>query len=196
MRLHFPATLRNREAIWQVLQPVLPQQGPVLEIASGSGEHVAYFAQRSPGLTWVPSDPVSDHRQSIADWCQGLANVQPPLELDACQTPWPLTQPVGAILAINLIHIAPWEACLGLLQGARQWLRPGGLLFFYGAFHRRGIPSAPSNLAFDQGLRAQNPAWGVRELETVVEAAERAQLLWRGFVEMPANNLSVFFSSP
>lgn len=171
----------------------MPERGTILEVASGSGQHIACFAEKRPDLLWIPSDPKSEHRDSQRSWCQGLSAVGEPLDLDVCRADWALPEKVQAILAINLIHIAPWEACLGLLEGASRWLAPGGFLYLYGAYFQKDQIPVASNLAFDEGLRQQNPDWGVRHLEQVQQAA-----LLRGFGEatviaMPVNNLSVFF---
>lgn len=190
-RLFAPATERNRDPILAVLTRVLApcagiagQEGDVLEIASGTGQHVAYFAARLPGLRFQPSDPDPDHRASIAAWIAeaGLANVRAALALDATAESWPVAHPVGAIVCINMIHIAPWAATQGLMRGAARLLSPGATLYLYGPFMRAGRHTAPSNAAFDADLQARDPRWGVRNLETVAEV-----------VEMPANNLSVVF---
>lgn len=187
-RRHAPATLRNRDAIADLLATSLPADGMVLEIASGSGEHCAYLAPRFPDLTWQPSDPDPAARASIAAWCAASANVRPALDLDAASPDWPVGQ-VAAILCINMVHISPWPATLGLLASAARRLRPGAPLFLYGPFRRSGHPTAPSNEAFDAALKARDPRWGLRDLDTVIAAAD-------GFVpdrivEMPANNLSL-----
>jgi SAM-dependent methyltransferase len=187
-RRYAPATLRNRDAIADVLATVLPSGGTVLEVASGSGEHCAHFAQRFSALTWQPSDPEPAARASIDVWCGGIANVRPALDLDAETAHWPLAE-ADAVLCINMVHISPWEATLGLLAGSARLLQPGAPLLLYGPYHRAGHPTAPSNEAFDTSLRMRDPRWGLRELDEVVAAAD-------GFVldrvlEMPANNLSI-----
>lgn len=191
-KLHAPATQRNREPILDVLRRALPDRGLVLEIASGSGEHAAYFAARLPGLTWQPSDIDAASRESITAWAweSGVTSIRPPLHLDARDEPWPITR-ADAVVAINVVHISPWEATLGLLAGAARLLPPGGPLFLYGPYRRAGVPTAPSNEAFDASLRERNAAWGVRDLEAVVEAARAVGLRLDEVVEMPANNLSV-----
>jgi hypothetical protein len=188
-RRHAPATLRNREAIADVLATVLPPSGTVLEVASGSGEHCAYFAQRFCGLTWQPSDPEPAARASIAAWCNSLSNTRPALDLDAALPEWPITQAV-AVLCINMVHISPWEATLGLLSGSGRLLKPGALLFLYGPYHRTGHPTAPSNEAFDASLKMRDPRWGLRSLDEVVEAADGFFVPDR-VTGMPANNLSI-----
>ncbi len=189
-RKHAPATLRNREAILALLREVLPEAGLVLEIASGSGEHCAHFAEHLPGLTWQPSDPEAAARASIAEWCAGLANVQAPLALDAAAPEWPVAR-ADAILCINMVHISPWEATLGLLAGAARLLAPGAPLYLYGPYHRSGVATAPSNLAFDESLKSRDPRWGLRMVEDVTAAATGFTL--DRLVEMPANNLSLAY---
>ncbi|MEB3251899.1 MAG: DUF938 domain-containing protein [Cyanobacteriota bacterium] len=200
-RRHAPATQRNREPILAVLNRVLPATAPVLEIASGTGEHAVFFAPALAPRPWIPSDPDPQARQSIAAWrqAQPAPNLAPPLPLDVTQPHWwgqvpPLdAASLGAIVAINLIHIAPWSACLGLLEGASQLLPPGGILYLYGPYRLNGDHTAPSNQAFDQQLRAENPDWGVRDREAVVMAARHQGLELVETVAMPANNLSLVF---
>lgn len=184
--MHAPATLRNRDPILAVLRRVLPATGLVLEVASGTGEHAAWFAPRLPGLTWQPSDPDPAARASIARFVRD--NVLPPLDLDARWDPWPLTR-ADAVVAINMVHISPWEATLGLLRGAAAALAPGSPLVLYGPYRREGRHIALSNEAFDRDLRSRDPAWGVRDLEAVAAAATGFDL--EEVVEMPANNLTV-----
>jgi cyclopropane fatty-acyl-phospholipid synthase-like methyltransferase len=195
-RLSSPSAQRNRGPILAVLRRVLPASGRVLEIASGSGEHIVYFASALPGLTWQPSDPDPAALESIRAWVaqEKPATVLAPLPLDMTNARWPyLLDRVDAVVCINMIHIAPWEACLGLLYGCEQLLPPGGPLVLYGPFMRGGHHTAPSNAAFDESLRRQDPRWGVRELDDVVrEAALRGFHLAEG-VEMPANNLTLVF---
>lgn len=194
-RRHAPATLRNRDAIADVLATVLPPSGTVLEVASGSGEHCAFFARRFCALTWQPSDPDPAARASIAVWCDGLANTRPALDLDAevpeWQGPdWPLAE-IATVLCINMVHISPWEATLGLLSNAARLLRPSAPLFLYGPFYRAGHPTAPSNTTFDASLKMRDPRWGLRDLDEVIAAADGFAL--DHIVEMPANNLSIIF---
>lgn len=192
--LHFPATTRNREPIRGALERVLPRSGTVLEIASGSGEHTAYFAPRFPGLTWQPSDREPALLASIAAHAEasGAANIAPPIRLDVGVKPWPVTA-ADAVIAINMIHIAPWQAGLDLLAGAAAILPAGGPLFLYGAFKRGGRHTAPSNAAFDRSLRAQDPAWGLRDLDAVEAAAAAEGFRLDAVIDMPANNLAVVF---
>ena len=192
-RLHAPATLRNREAILAVLREALPSSGLVLEVASGSGEHAAYFAAALPGLDWQPSDPNPAALASIEAWRSEaqLPNLHPPVRLDAAAA-WPVSK-ADAILCINMTHISPWEATLGLMDGAGKTLRAGGLLYLYGPFLRDEVETAPSNLAFNASLKARDAHWGLRRVEDVIAAAEGQGLTLDQLVEMPANNLSLLF---
>lgn len=190
--LHAPATARNREPIAAVLDDELPDAGWVLEIASGTGEHCAWFAERYPATTWQPSDPDADARRSIAAWCDGLRNVLPPIALDAAARDWPVVT-ADAILCINMVHISPWAATLGLMAGAGRLLDPGAPLILYGPYRQAGVPTAESNEAFDQSLRARNPEWGLRSVEAVTVAAEAEGLRLDRIVPMPANNLVLVF---
>jgi hypothetical protein len=190
-----PATERNRDAIARVLADILPRQGRVLEIASGSGEHVVHFARLFPHLRWQPSDPEPAALRSIAAWVaeSGVANIDGPLELDAARFGETDVGPVDAVLCINMVHISPWDATLGLLRGAGQLLPAGAPLYLYGPYFREGTQTAPSNLAFDQSLRTRNPAWGIRWVHDVEAAARGEGLTLDNSVEMPANNLSLIF---
>lgn len=193
-RQQAPAAARNRDPILDVLRGVLPRTGTVLEIASGSGEHVMHFARALPGLVFQPSDPNAEARSSIAAWAaaSGLANLRPPLALDAASLSWPVTA-ADAVLCINMIHISPWAATEGLMRGAASILPPGGPLYLYGPYRRAGAVTTPSNEAFDRDLRGRNPAWGLRELEAVAALAVAAGFSGPAVTEMPANNLSVVF---
>ncbi len=193
-RQHAPATARNRDPIWQVLQRVLPPSGTLLEIASGTGEHAVWFAQQLPGLIWQPSDRDPGALDSIAAWSAeaGLANLRPPLHLDVTEQPWPVAK-VEAIFNANLIHISPEAATEGLLRGAGAALVPGGVLILYGPFRIDGAHTAPSNAAFDADLRQRDPRWGVRDLETVVALAATYGLALEERVPMPANNQTLIF---
>jgi hypothetical protein len=189
-----PATARNREPILAVLRRVLPASGTVLEIASGTGEHAAHFAPYFPALTWQPSDADADNLASIAAWAaaSGAANIRPPILLDVTAPDWGV-EGVAAILAVNMIHIAPWAAAEALMAGAGRRLPPGAPLYLYGPYKRGGRHTAPSNAAFDADLRRRDPAWGVRDLDDVIRLAAKNGLDLAEIVEMPANNLSVIF---
>lgn len=193
-RLFAPSALRNRAPILDVLKDVLPPAGLVLEIASGSGEHVVHFARHLPGLTFQPTERYEEGRASVAAWVarEGLANVRPPLHLDAATQDWPVG-PVDAVLCINMIHISPWSATQGLMAGAAAHLPEGGPLVLYGPYLRDGVETAPGNDAFDQSLKARDPAWGVRRLEAVAALAAQNGFTLARVVEMPANNLTVVF---
>jgi SAM-dependent methyltransferase len=193
-RRHAPATARNRDPILAVLRRHLPERGMLLEVSSGTGEHAVHLAAAFPGLLWQPTDPDPAARASIAAWAAEarLPNLLPPLDLDAAAETWPVTQ-ADAVLCINMIHIAPWEAGLGLIRGAARLLPPGGPLILYGPYRRGRQHTAPSNAAFDESLRAQDPRWGVRNLEDVAEAAAQAGFGPPAIEEMPANNLTVIF---
>jgi len=190
-----PSALRNRGPILDVLRQHLPQRGLVLEIASGSGEHVTHFASAGIGdLEFQPSDPDAAARASIDAWAAslGLSNVRPALALDAAAQAWPIAR-ADVVVCINMIHIAPWAAAIGLIEGAARILPAGGVLFLYGPYRRDGRHTAPSNAAFNQDLRRRDPAWGVRDLEAVAALA-RPQGFAAPLIEpMPANNLSLIF---
>ncbi|MCA9600711.1 MAG: DUF938 domain-containing protein [Myxococcales bacterium] len=192
MRRHAPATERNREPILAVLRELMPPDGTVLEVSSGSGQHAAFFATHFPNLVWQPSDPDGPSRASIDAWCAEVPNVRPAIELDVRQRPWPIAN-ADVIVNINMIHIAPWEACEALFMGAADVLPTGGHLYMYGPYQHGGSHTAPSNAAFDARLRGENPAWGVRPVEDVVRTAEGAGFMLDRIVEMPANNLSVIY---
>jgi hypothetical protein len=193
-----PATQRNRQPILEVLKRTLPARGNILEIASGTGEHGTFFAPHFHPRQWIPSDANPSFLASIRAWRQDCPtdNLQLPLCLDAIEPRWPIedtADDITGIVNINMIHIAPWQACLGLLAGARRMLPSGGILYLYGPYKVAGKHRAPSNLAFDQSLRQQDPLWGVRDLDEVVAAAERQGLSLEQTFSMPANNLSVIF---
>ena len=191
-RLTAPATGRNREPILQALRPHLPASGLVLEVASGTGEHVAYFATALPGLHWQPTEPDAERRASIDDWTAGLANVSPAMALDAAAPDWPMAN-ADVVLCCNMIHIAPWSCTEGLVAGAARVLPGGGLLALYGPFRQAGQPMVPSNAAFDVDLRSRDPAWGLRALEDVAALALRHRFASPVVEPMPANNLLVLF---
>ena len=193
-RLYFPHVARNREPILEVLRSVLPPQGLVLEIASGGGEHAAYFAQNLPGLRWQPTDANSEMFESITAHraAAGVANLLAPLQLDVTSDQWPVER-ADALVCCNMIHIAPWAATEGLIAGAGRTLRRGAPLYLYGPYKVEGRHTAPSNEDFDTSLRARNPLWGVRDLTEVSRLAERHGFALAETVSMPANNLSVIF---
>jgi hypothetical protein len=193
-RIYAPATQRNRDVILDVLRKVLPRSGLVLEIASGSGEHAVHFAQALPQLTFQPTDPTPDALASIAAWiaAANATNVRAPLLLDVTAQTWPVKS-ADAVLCINMIHISPWGATLGLMRGAAALLRPGAPLYTYGPYKRDGAHTAPSNVDFDASLRARDPSWGVRDLEAVASAAQTAGFTAPEITQMPANNLSLVF---
>ncbi len=168
-----------------------------MEIASGSGQHVAAFAKSFPGIDWTPSDPDEHARDSISAWREkaALENLAPPLDLDVTCARWqePLEGPLDAVLAINLVHIAPWSVTLGLLRGAGELLVPGGLLYLYGPYRKDGAHTAPSNIKFEKWLKDQNEEWGVRDMGEVEHAAEKSGLHPEQAQEMPANNFSLIF---
>ena len=202
LRQYAPATLRNRQPILEVLLQVLPNSGTVLEIASGTGEHAAFFASNLANLRWLPTEQDASRRESIQSWGEsvGAENLLlPPLTLDVGDRPWPVEAadfaplPIVAIVNINMIHISAWEMCGYLMAGAERLLSSGGVLYLYGPFKREGEHTAKSNEAFDRMLRDRNADWGIRDLEAVVELAKKHSLTLARTVEMPANNLSVIF---
>lgn len=197
---HSPAADRNKAAILQVLQRVLPDQGLALEIASGTGQHVAFFAAALPGWTWQPSEGDTAMLPAIAARTvqAGLRNVRPPVGLDVMAVRWRAAGTAfdarfDAILCANMLHIAPWQACAALMEGAARHLAPAGVLLTYGPYFEDDVPPAPSNQEFDASLRARDPAWGIRRLQDVEAEAQRAGLVLRERHEMPANNLLLVF---
>ena len=203
-RKYAPATERNRESILEVLLQVLPKSGTILEIASGTGEHAVFFASRLRDYLWLPTDVNPQSRASIISWTEHNVcdNVYAPLELDAKEPVWAVengefdglnTKPIVAIVNINMIHISPWSACLGLMAGASRILKAGGILYLYGPFKQGGEHTAASNAAFDEYLRTENPEWGVRNLDDVIAVARAQNLILQQIYQMPANNLSVVF---
>jgi SAM-dependent methyltransferase len=191
--LNAPAAERNKEPILTVLRRVLPKTGLVLEIASGTGQHIVHFARELPAIEWQPSDPDPEMHGSIKAWMvrTGLRNVRGPINLDVSSGAWP--SHADAVLCINMIHIAPWSATLGLMAGTSRMLPKDGLLYLYGPYRRYGQHTAASNEAFDRDLRSRNPEWGVRDLGSVAEVAANYGLVFEDAIEMPANNLSVIF---
>ena len=189
------AAERNRAPILAVLQRVLPAHGVALEIASGTGQHVAHFAAALPAWQWQPSDGDARTLASIDAWCAGLANVRPAIALDVLRPQWDgAPERVDAIVCANMLHISPWPTCAALMQGAARHLAAAGLLVVYGPFLVDGTPTAASNLAFDADLRARDPAWGLRRLADVAREAGHAGLALRSREQMPANNLLLVFA--
>lgn len=186
-----PSAARNREPILAVLREVLPKEGTVLELAAGSGEHARWYAESFGGLRWIPSDRDPGAIASIEAWREGAsANLQAARVIDVQSADWGVGV-VDAVLCINMIHIAPWSAGEAMLDGASRHLNSNGVLFLYGAYKRNGAHTAPSNETFDQWLKSQDPAFGVRDLEAVLARADRAGFALDRVIEMPANNLSV-----
>ena len=201
-RQYAPATLRNREAILETLLQNLPPAGNILEISSGTGEHAVYFAPHLQPRQWIPTDPNPIAISSIIAWQQHhpSPNLAAPFAIDVTTSNWDeqvqsqnLKYDIHAIVNINMIHIAPWTACLGLMSGANKILPIGGILYLYGSYKQNGKHTSPSNADFDASLRDQNPAWGVRDLEEVIAVAAVQNLVLHKVQPMPANNLSVFF---
>lgn len=190
LRRHSPAAERNGPPILAQLQRVLPASGTLLEIASGTGQHAAFCSAGLPGWHWLPTDHAADSLPSISAWCGGLPRVHAPLQLDVLQPHWAgVPAQVDAVYCANMIHIAPWACCAGLMAGAARHLSPAGLLITYGPYLEDGVPTSPGNVAFDADLQARNPAWGLRRREAVEEQAAAAGLRLRERVAMPANNL-------
>lgn len=190
-----PSTARNREPILEVLRPRLPEDARVLEVASGAGEHAVFLAAALPSVRWQPTDRDAEALLSIAAWreASGLANLAPPIRLDAADlSSWP-SGPVDAVVCINMIHISPWAAAEGLMAGAARVLAPGARLFLYGPYREADVETAPSNLAFDESLKSRDPAWGLRDLAQVKALAAANGLNFAERIAMPANNLIVVF---
>lgn len=193
VKRHAPATERNRDVLAATLAAVLPAEGLVLEVASGTGEHVVHFAERFPALIWQPSDPDPIAIASINAWRADskLPNVQPAMRLDA-SADWSIAH-ADAVICINMTHISPWAATLGLLRNAARVLPQSAVLFIYGPYKQRDVPLADSNAAFDISLRQKNAEWGLRYVEDIAEEAHKLGLCLAQFIDMPANNLSLVF---
>jgi len=189
------AAERNKDPILTVLETVLPDSGSVLEIASGTGQHVCFFAEALPGIRWQPTEPDEAHRDAIAARVResGLKNVEPPLVLDVHESRWPVAGSYDAVVCINMIHISPWSSTNALCLGASRHLRTGGKLVLYGPYLENGT-AVQSNLDFDSTLKRRNSEWGLRELEDVTRVAALHGLQRQQVVRMPANNLTVIFS--
>ena len=194
-RRYAPSAARNRDAILTILSKYLPTQGCVLEVASGSGEHIVHFAAAHPQLTFRPSDPDPAGRASIDAWRRHLrlSNVAPALALDISQGASP-TLRADVVICINMIHIAPWEAAIGLVRSAATILRGGGFLYLYGPYRRNGEHTSPSNAAFDANLKSRHPEWGIRDIEAVARLASDHGFFAPSVEAMPANNLSLIFA--
>src|SRR4029077_18727616 len=195
-----PSAARNCVPIREVLIRVLPKKGIVLETGSGTGEHVVCFAKALPSLVWLPSDPDGASRTSIEAWMtsEGLTNVRAPVPIDVREEVWGVEHdaPFDAMICLNMVHIAPWEAALGLLAGGKRLLRRGGVLFLYGRLMIGGTPTATTNAAFDADLKHRDPGWGVRDVDDIVREAVPNELELREVVNMPANNLSLVLVKP
>ena len=191
---HAPATMRNRDAIVAVLKDILPASGLILEIASGTGEHIVYFGRTFADLTFQPSDPDPACCQSIAAWTrrEAVANVLPPLQLDAQAAQWDIAKP-AAILCINMVHISPWESSIGLFEKAGKLLDTGAPLFLYGPYLRDGVETAPGNLAFERSLKSRNLRWGLRDVADMDALAANNGFSRESLIEMPANNISLIY---
>lgn len=189
------AAERNKEPILAVLESVLPPAGRALEIASGTGQHVCFFAAALPGLRWLPTEPDDAARAAMNSRIResGLTNVDAPVALDVHEPRWPVGDALDAIVCINMIHISPWSSTAALCAGAARHLRVGGLLVTYGPYLENGT-AVQSNLDFDASLRRRNPAWGLRDLDDVTRVADEHGLARRQVVRMPANNLTVVFA--
>lgn len=193
VKRHAPATERNRDVIAETLARVLPTEGLVLEVASGTGEHAVHFAKLFPALTWQPSDPDPIALASINAWRadSNVPNMRPAMLLDA-SADWPVAQ-ADAVVCINMTHISPWAATVGLLRNVARLLPPSALLFIYGPYKQRDVPLAESNAAFDASLRQQNAEWGLRYVDDIAEEAHKFGLRLDPVIAMPANNLSLIF---
>ena len=194
MKRHAPAAGRNREPIAAVLTEELPSSGLVVEVASGTGEHAVHFARTFPRLQWQPSDPDPAALESVAAWREAvrLPNLLPPIRLDASDPAWPVAS-ADAVLCINMIHISPVAATVGLVTGAARLLAPGSPLVVYGPFFEEGVETAPSNLAFDASLQARDPEWGLRSVEWLDRVASEQGFRRSRRVAMPANNLTLVY---
>jgi len=191
-KLEHASSERNKQPILEVLRRFLPPSGTVLEIAGGSGQHAVFFSENLPRITWLPTDIDEERLASIRAWREdsSCSNLLEPRRLDVLEDDWNIPT-VDTVFSSNMIHITPWECCLGLLAGARRHLAPGGMLIFYGPFRIGGEHTAPSNAAFDKNLRGRDPSWGVRDLDAICDAADGLVLEER--IEMPANNQILVF---
>tara|TARA_B100000029_G_scaffold126485_2_gene120162 strand:- start:833 stop:1426 length:594 start_codon:yes stop_codon:yes gene_type:complete len=194
LKRHAPATARNSEPLAEVLAGELPNEGLVLEIASGTGEHAVFMARRFPALDWQPSDCATDALHSVDAWAQeaGLANLRPAIALDAAAGDWPV-ESADAVLCVNMVHISPWQATVGLFEGAGRVLASGAPLILYGPFLEADVDPAPSNLAFDESLKTRDPAWGLRQVGELDGLARANRLSRAARHIMPANNLVLVY---
>lgn len=197
MKQTWPAPERNKQPILDVLSRTLPKRASVLEIASGSGQHAAFFAAQQPGWTWQPSDHDAENLASIAAWVteSQLPNLRAPIRVDVLEADWQLSEaePLDAIFCANMIHIAPWACCLGLIQGAARYLRSGGRLALYGPFMLAGEHTSESNATFDASLKARDAAWGIRDADQVIALCAEVDLRLVERAAMPANNQTLVF---
>lgn len=190
MKQTYPSAERNKEPILEVLRRVLPARATVLEVASGTGQHAAFFASEMPGITWQPSEAEPELLPSIEAWTEGCPNVLPPRQLDVTDEPWPVAS-ADAVVAINMVHISPWTTTEALFRGARRILPRGGLIVLYGPYRVGGAHTAPSNEAFHRDLQARNPEWGVRDVDDVRALGASLGFRLEETVQMPANNLTL-----
>lgn len=195
---HAPATERNREVIWEVLDEVLPYHGEMVEVGSGTGQHVAYFAAQRPSLTWWPVEPDPELRQSIYAWSKEIPSIMAPRDLDVMTPNWAFQEDwersIDGVFCANLCHIAPWDASVGLLMGAAHFTKPGGTLVIYGPFREKGKDLVQSNAAFDQNLRDRNELWGLRSIENMDMIARKARWKDLDVRPMPANNVMLIWT--
>jgi hypothetical protein len=198
LRQYAPATQRNRQPILDILKQILPSTGNILEIASGTGEHAVFFAPYFYPRKWIPSDVNNESIESIKSWQKYCVtnNMQSPLWLDVTAENWVFPEdlkPITSVININIIHISPWQSCIGLMRGSQKILSSGSILYLYGPFKINNQHTAPSNEQFDQYLKIQNPQWGVRNLDDVILLANQYKLKFKEIIPMPANNFSVIF---
>ncbi len=194
MKQTWPAPERNKTAILEVLARVFPKQGRALEISSGSGQHAVHFARHLPGLTWIPSDLDQENLASVRAWVEQeqLPNLLSPLHIDVCNADWGIAE-VDAVFNANMIHIAAFICAQGLVRGVGRYLSQGGVFVIYGPFRIAGAHTAPSNAAFDADLKRRNPAWGVRDVEALIDLCAQVGLTFEERTAMPANNQALVF---
>ena len=190
---HAPATVRNRIPIRSVLDPYLKKARCVLEIASGTGEHIAWLAPQYPNIKWHPSDICPDTLPTINAYNQNNDNVLPALELNTQSSKWPISERFDLITCINMTHISDFKSTLCLFKNSVQYIEPTGVLYFYGPFNKANQFTSPGNEAFHMSLKQQNPQWGLRDVETIIHSAEESGWALIQHIDMPANNMSLFF---